>query len=92
MQSKNISYVFAGKEQLDLPLAMQKLLLEGGGIIGGAFAKENLIDEISFVCAPVIQGNSGQPAFADCVTVLPQFSTFKTEPLENGGTLIKYLK
>lgn len=101
LQSKNISYIFAGKEQLDLPLAMQKLcelfgieklLLEGGGIIGGAFAKENLIDEISFVCAPVIQGNSGQPAFADCVTVLPQFSTFKTEPLENGGMLIKYLK
>lgn len=101
LQSKGISYIFAGSEQLDLPLAMQKLkalfgieklLLEGGGIIGGAFAKEDLIDEISFVCAPVIQGSSGQPAFADCITVLPRFSTVKTEPLPNGGMLIKYFK
>lgn len=99
LRSKGISYIFAGKEELDLPLAMkklkalfgiEKLLLEGGGIIGGAFAKENLIDEISFIAAPVIQGNSGQPAFADETNILPLFSTVKTEPLPNGGIWLRY--
>lgn len=101
LRSKGISYVFAGKSELDLPLALkklkslfgiEKLLLEGGGIIGGAFAKENLIDEISFICAPIIQGNSGQPAFADSVNTLPCFSEIKTEPLPAGGIRIRYFK
>lgn len=101
LRSKKISYVFAGKDKLDLPLAMQKLkalfgiqklLLEGGGIIGGAFAKEDLIDEISFVLSPVIQGNSGQPAFADCLTKFPCFSKISSEPLPTGGIRIRYFK
>ncbi len=101
LKSKGISYIFAGEKHLNLPLAMEKLkklfgieklLLEGGGIIGGAFAKEDLIDEISFVCAPVIQGESGRHAFADTVTALPRFTKTKTEPLPNGGSLIIFQK
>lgn len=101
LQSKGISYIFAGREALDLPLAMQKLkalfgieklLLEGGGIIGGAFAKEDLIDEISFIAAPAIQGNSGQPAFASTVSKPPLFSAVKAEPLPHGGMWIRYFK
>lgn len=63
LRSKGISYIFAGEDTLDLPLAMGKLkslfgmeslLLEGGGIMGGAFAREDLIDEVSFIMAPTM--------------------------------------
>ena len=68
LQSKNISYIFAGKERLDLHLAMHKLktlfgietlLLEGGGITGSKFVEEGLVDEYSLVVSPTFQGNSG---------------------------------
>lgn len=102
LRSKGVSYIFAGAEKLDLPLALsklkslfgiEKLLLEGGGIIGGAFAKEDLIDEISFVCVPLIQGNDGQPVFAEIMTEeLTKFSSSTVEALQNGGMWIRYFK
>lgn len=101
LRSKGISYVFAGKEKLDLAVALdklkrhfniEKLLLEGGGIIGGAFAKEDLIDEMSFVSVPVIQGKGGQPVFADIMPEdLPHFSEIKCEKIKN-GLWIRYFK
>ena len=66
LRSKGISYLFAGKEQVDLPLAMEKLtalfgikslLLEGGGVTALGFAQTDLIDEVSFLMAPV----TGEP-------------------------------
>lgn len=66
LRSKGISYLFAGSEQVDLLLAMEKLtarfgiksiLLEGGGITALGFAQADLIDEVSFLMAPV----TGEP-------------------------------
>lgn len=63
LHEKGISYIFAGKEQLDLPLAMSKLkslfgikslLLEGGGVTALGFARAGLIDEVSFLMAPAM--------------------------------------
>ncbi len=62
LRDKGISYLFAGKNTVDLPLAMEKLtalfgikslLLEGGGITALGFAQADLIDEVSFLMAPV---------------------------------------
>ena len=62
------SYVFAGKDSLDLPLAVRKLkeklgiekmLLSGGGIMDWAFLQAGLIDEISLVIPSVIDGGTG---------------------------------
>lgn len=101
LRNKGISYIFAGKEKLDLTVALdklkklfdiEKLLLEGGGIIGGAFAKEDLIDEMSFVLVPLIQGKEGQHVFADLMPEnLPKFSSVKSEPIKN-GLRIRYFK
>lgn len=61
LRSKGVSYVFAGKDTLDLEQAVQKLkilfgtnrlLLEGGGITNGSFLEAGLIDEISLVVIP----------------------------------------
>lgn len=102
LRSKGISYIFAGKKELDLLLALEKLkklfgieklLLEGGGIVGGAFAKKDVIDELSFVSVPLVQGNEGQPVFADIMPdMLPKFSEVKMQPLDNGGIWLRYFK
>ena len=79
LRQAGVSYVFAGKESLDLPLAMgklkeqfgiEKMLLSGGGIVDWAFLQAGLIDEISLVIPPVIDGGTGlASAFDDSVFV-----------------------
>ena len=68
LRQAGVSYVFAGKHSLDLPMAVQKLkelfgiqsmLLSGGGIVDWAFLQAGLIDEISLVILPVIDGGTG---------------------------------
>ena len=68
LREKNISYLFAGKDGRDYKLALEKLysefgmrkvLLEGGGVINGSFLKLGLLDEISIVLSPEIDGLSG---------------------------------
>ena len=68
LRQAGVSYVFAGKDSLDLPLAVRKLkeqfgiekmLLSGGGIVDWAFLQAGLIDEISLVVPSVIDGGTG---------------------------------
>jgi riboflavin biosynthesis pyrimidine reductase len=70
------SYLFAGAKGDDLPRALdtlgdvfglRKLLLEGGGIINGAFLKARLIDEISVLIYPGIDGLAGIPSIFEYV-------------------------
>ncbi len=71
LRSKEVSYIFAGKEEaLDLALALQKLhrlfgintvRIDGGGHVNGSFLKAGLIDEFSLVLAPVADGTIGSP-------------------------------
>lgn len=72
LQKKGISYVFAGKKQLDCALLLQKLhtlfgveklMLAGGGITNWSFASEGLVDEVSLVIAPAADGGSGVSCF-----------------------------
>ena len=74
LKSKNISYLFAGPDGKDLHLAMEKLYSEfgikrlareGGGTINGSMLKVKLIDEISIVLSPSIDGLSGVPSIFD---------------------------
>jgi riboflavin biosynthesis pyrimidine reductase len=68
LRSESISYVFAGKSQLDLPLTLdilnrelgvKRLLLEGGGGTNGAFLRAGLIDELSLILCPAVDGAKG---------------------------------
>ena len=74
LRSIGVSYIFAGKGELDLSFAMEKLkalfgieklLLEGGSVINGAFQRESLIDELSLVVAHVVGGKEDKPLFMD---------------------------
>lgn len=95
LQERRVSYVFAGKAKVDLDLLFIKLkdlfcinllLLEGGGIIGGSFLQAGLVDELSLVVAPLIQGSQGQDlAVAD--KELTAHFTAQTPVMNESGVL-----
>lgn len=75
LRERGISYLFAGHDGHDLALAMQTLgktfgmrrvLLEGGGVVNGAFLKAGLIDEVSLMLYPGIDGLSGIHTVFEC--------------------------
>ena len=74
-KAKGVSYVFGGRKHIDLPKVLDKLrrlfgikrlLLEGGGAINGRFLAANLIDEMSVIVAPILDGGVGLPSLVDC--------------------------
>lgn len=61
LQSKGISYLFGGRDDVNLKRVLEKLydacgikkvLLEGGGKINGSFLAAGLVDELSLLVAP----------------------------------------
>lgn len=65
LRQAGVSYLFCGKDQVDLTVATQKLrstlgikklMVQGGGTINGAMMQAGLVDEMSLVVAPVIDG------------------------------------
>ena len=65
LRENNISYIFAGKAALDIPLALKKLkdlfsintvMLSGGGAINWSFLQAGCIDELSLLIAPSTDG------------------------------------
>jgi 2,5-diamino-6-(ribosylamino)-4(3H)-pyrimidinone 5'-phosphate reductase len=74
LRDRGVSYLFAGRRQVDLPTALRKLrasfgirrlLLEGGGKINGSFLSAGCIDELSLLVAPVADGRVGTPTLFD---------------------------
>ena len=70
LQADGVSYIFAGKTDIDLAaaietlhreLGIERIMLEGGGGANGAFLRAGLIDELSLVICPVIDGSTGGP-------------------------------
>jgi len=74
LRADNISYIFAGVAEIDLAAALEtlnhelgveRLMLEGGGSANGALLRAGLVDELSLVICPVIDGGSGAPSVFD---------------------------
>lgn len=74
LRGLGISYIAAGKGRIDLSRAVEilhdefgveRLAVVGGGKINGGFLSEGLINEMSVMIAPGIDGRSGQPALFD---------------------------
>jgi 2,5-diamino-6-(ribosylamino)-4(3H)-pyrimidinone 5'-phosphate reductase len=74
LQSAGVSWLICGKNQIDLPTALQKLgkafklrklMLQGGGKFNGAMLKAGLVDEISHITVPVADGGMGVSSFFD---------------------------
>ena len=103
LKSLNISYLFTGKDEIDLRLVLEKLydlfsikklLLQGGGITNTYFIKEDLIDEFSLVVSPVASGEEKQPnIFEDCHEYIGQtFDLKQSYLLMKSGLYLKYVR
>lgn len=74
LTEQGISWIAVGKEGINLARAMEllaeefgveRLAVTGGGHVNGAFLEASLLDEISFMVAPGIDGRSGMAAVFD---------------------------
>lgn len=107
LQTLNISYIFAGKEELCMKKVLDKLyekchiqlaLLQGGGIVNESFANENLIDELSLIISPVIEGKSGIPTIFETgqlfnkLSLINHYHLVKTKILPHSGLWVNYVK
>jgi 2,5-diamino-6-(ribosylamino)-4(3H)-pyrimidinone 5'-phosphate reductase len=74
LRSKNVSYLFGGKDRLNLGLVLEKLgrlfpirrvRIDGGGNVNGSFLAAGLIDEFSHLIVPAADGTVGSPTVFD---------------------------
>ena len=102
LRRAGVSYIFGGKDRLDLALVCEKLaatfgirrlLVEGGGRINGSFLYAGLVDELSLLLAPAVDGLMGAPALfdhdgaADDATAKSLKLTLKSHEAMDGGVL-----
>jgi 2,5-diamino-6-(ribosylamino)-4(3H)-pyrimidinone 5'-phosphate reductase len=103
LRENGVSYIVVGKPSIDLAKAMdllgehfgiRTLLLEGGGHINGAFLQARLVDEVSLLIVPGIDGRRNIAATFDGMTLPDNTATsLKLKSVEQraGDTLwIRY--
>jgi riboflavin biosynthesis pyrimidine reductase len=101
LRRDGISYIFAGTDDVDLAqvlailkkeFAIERLLLEGGGGINGAFLAAQLIDEISLLLMPVADGVEGAPTLFDRIAGSARTLTLRSVArLEHDILHLRYL-
>lgn len=102
LNQNNLSWIAAGKRHVDLKKAMdilatefgvKRLAVVGGGKINGGFLSAGLVDEISIVMGPGVDGRTGQPALFDGLTSpSPLPLKFKSVQSYRDGTVwLRYL-
>lgn len=74
LDSLHISWIVCGESQIDLPRAaeilyaqfgVERMAIVGGGTINAAFLRASLLDEISILLGPGIDGRKGMTATFD---------------------------
>jgi riboflavin biosynthesis pyrimidine reductase len=105
LRKEGISYIFGGKDSIDLAavldtlgreLGIKTLLVEGGGGANGAFLRAGLLDEISLVISAAIDGSSGAPTVfnsgdSDLGPAPVESMTLESHTvLENGALWLRY--
>lgn len=104
LSAKGISWIAAGRKEIDLDAAMEilhdsfgieRVAVVGGGHICGGFLKAGLLDEISIMVAPGIDGRAGQTAVFDGIKPLNTapypLRLQSMERLENDVIWLRYL-
>jgi riboflavin biosynthesis pyrimidine reductase len=105
LQSINVSYMFGGKSEIDLKkvvqtleteLGVKKLIVEGGSRVSGAFVNEGLVDEVSVLIIPLVDGRCEHPSSFEVAMDKWQAPAYLTlasvEKLENGAVWLRYTK
>lgn len=100
-----ISYLFGGAAEIRFSevcaklqryFGIEKLLLQGGGLLNGSFAAEDLIDELSLLIAPAADCGSGQPSLFEGMPGLSasprRFVQRDIQVLEHSGLALQYVR
>jgi riboflavin biosynthesis pyrimidine reductase len=106
LRGEGVSYIFAGKFALDLPLlidilhrklGVKRLLIEGGGGVNGSFLRAGLIDELNLILNPVVDGARSAPSIfdssdaeADQRAPVTAMTLEENRPLGDGALLLRY--
>src|SRR5882757_5366829 len=106
LRSEGVSYIFAGKSELDLTLTLdildrelgvKRLLLEGGGGANGAFLRAGLVDELHLILCPTVDGAKGAPSVFDSTEAetdqrapVAAMTLESSQTLEGSVTLLRY--
>src|SRR3979411_694956 len=106
LRSEGVSYIFAGKSELDLAVALDilnrelgvnRLLLEGGGGANGAFLRAGLVDELNLILCPAVDGAKGAPTVFDATDAegdrrapITAMTLESSRALEGGAMLLRY--
>jgi riboflavin biosynthesis pyrimidine reductase len=107
LRGEGVSYIFAGKSEIDLALTLdilnrelgiKRLLVEGGGVANGAFLRAGLIDEFNLILSPAVDGARGAPFVFDSTEAdsetrapLAAMTLASTRDLGGGVLLLRYL-
>ena len=101
LRARGVSYLLAGKDGVDLPQALGKidkrfavktLMLEGGGRINGGMLAAGLIDEVSVLVAPAVDGRVGTPSLFDVGGDGPTLCRLALEHVEQRGNDVLWLR
>jgi riboflavin biosynthesis pyrimidine reductase len=105
LQSIGVSYVFGGKTDIDLArvvailadeLGTERLIVEGGPHVSGSFVNAGLVDEISVLVLPLIDGRGEHPASFEVNKeewVKPAYLALASAEIQEGGAVwLRYTK
>lgn len=101
LRQKNIPYIVCGEREFDLNellvklkehYAIDPLIVSGGAIINGVFLRQHLVDELSLVVAPHINGNDEIRSFFDTMGeyVDDTFAFTGAQKLADGGVHLHF--
>ncbi|SER10809.1 Pyrimidine reductase, riboflavin biosynthesis [Faunimonas pinastri] len=103
LAADGVSYVVADGERIDLAamldvlgreLGIRKLLLEGGAGINGSFLAAGLVDELSVIVAPAVDGRPQSEAIVDAgeagLIDKVELSLTSCEKLDHGAVHLRY--
>lgn len=104
LQDKQISYIFGGDKEIDFTktlekiserFGVEKLLLEGGGILNGSLMVDNLVDEISLLVTPKVLNKSNAPSVFERQTdeiVTKDYSLIEVTKTDKDCVWLRYKK
>ena len=105
LKSIHVSYIFAGKTEIDLAqvikiladeLGTKRLIVEGGPTVSGSFVDAGVVDEVSVLILPLIDGRGEHSASfeisKDTWTKPTYLTLTSAEIQEGGGVWLRYKK
>ena len=106
LRADGVSYIFAGYAHLELAsmlhslnheLGITRLVVEGGGGVNGSFVRAGLVDQLSLLMCPVIDGCQGAPSVFDSgskdvgqAEVVSSIVLERNELLDDGAVWLSY--